>query len=89
MTHSTRGTHSDTWFNSAAQWNEAREYASGKLDSPVQIDESAAPENFIQLFYNDSDKPKTFALSEEAYVDPRGKPCWIEDNQFENNKEVS
>ena len=68
------GTHSDKWFDSATQWNAAREYASGNLDSPVKTDESSAPEDFIQLFYNDSDKPKTFPLSDGDYLDPRGKP---------------
>ncbi len=64
----------ERWYASAAEWVEARTYASGNLDAPVMADESTAPDDFIRLFYNDSDKPKTFALSEEAYVDPRGKP---------------
>lgn len=68
------GTHSDNWFDSAAQWNDARENASGNLDSPVKIDESSAPEDFIQLFYNDSDKPLTVPLSDGDYPDPWGKP---------------
>jgi hypothetical protein len=66
-------TPSDVWFDTAAQWNDAREYASGNLDAPVKVDESSAPEDFIQLFYNDSDKPKTFNLSHNDCVDPWGK----------------
>ncbi len=67
------GTHSDTWFDSAAQWNAAREYASGNLDSPVKIDKDSAPEESIQLFYNDSDEPLTIPLPIGDYLDPWGK----------------
>ncbi len=67
------GTNSDKWFDSAAEWNDAREYAIDNLDAPVKIDQSSAPVDFIQLFYNDSDKPKTFPLSDGDYLNPRGK----------------
>ena len=67
-------TPSDNWFDSAEEWNDAREYASGNLDAPVKVDESSAPKDFIQLFYNDSDNPKTFPLSDGDYLDPWGKP---------------
>ncbi|MFC1766395.1 right-handed parallel beta-helix repeat-containing protein [Planctomycetota bacterium] len=67
-------TPSDNWFDSAAEWNDAREYASGNLEAPVKIDESSAPKDFIQIFYNDSDKPKSFPLSEGDYLDPWCKP---------------
>lgn len=67
------GTAIDHWFDSAEQWNAAREYASGNLDSPVQIDESSAPEDYIQFFYNDSDKPLTVSLPEGEYLNPRGE----------------
>ena len=67
------GTHSDTWFDSAAQWNAAREYASGNLDSPVKINKDSAPEESIQLFYNDSDEPLTIPLPIGDYLDPWGK----------------
>jgi hypothetical protein len=64
----------DRWYATAAEWNEARAYASGNLDAPIVVDESSAPEDFIQLFYNDSDTPRTFTLSAEAYMDPLGNP---------------
>ncbi|TWU44261.1 hypothetical protein Q31b_17970 [Novipirellula aureliae] len=64
----------ERWFSTAAEWNDAREYAIGNLDAPIMIDASSAPEDFIQLLCNDSDNPKTFSLSAEAYVDPWGKP---------------
>ncbi len=64
----------ERWYNTAAEWNEACSYASGNLDAPVMVDESSAPEDFIQLFYNDSDNPKTFPLSGGAFRDPRGNP---------------
>ena len=68
------GTHADHWFDSAAAWNDARDYASGNLDAPVKMDESSAPEDFIRLYYNDSDNMKTFHLSDGAYLDPWGNP---------------
>ncbi len=68
------GTPIDDWFDSAEEWNNARDYASGNLDAPIKIDESSAPEDFIQLFYNDSDNAKSFPLSDGEYLDPWGKP---------------
>ena len=61
-------------YSTAAEWNDSQPYASGNLDAPIMIDELSASEDFIQLFYNDSDKPRTFTLTEGAYVDPSGKP---------------
>ncbi|MFC1763737.1 right-handed parallel beta-helix repeat-containing protein [Planctomycetota bacterium] len=66
-------TPSEDFFATAAEWNDAREYASGNLDAPIRVDPSTAPEDFIQYFYNDSDDPKTFKLSAGAYLDPWGK----------------
>lgn len=67
-------TPSDDWFATAAEWNDAREYASGNLDAPIRIEKSSAPKDFIQHFSNDSDDPRTFALSAGTYLDPWGKP---------------
>ncbi len=67
-------TPSDNWFDTAEEWNNAREYASGNLDAPIKIDEALAPEDFIQIFYNDSEKDKSFPLVEGDYLDPWGKP---------------
>ena len=67
-------TPSDDWFATAAEWNDAREYAIGNLDAPIMVDEASAPEDFIQFFCNNSDDPKTFPLSAGAYIDPWGKP---------------
>jgi len=64
----------ERWHSTAAEWNDSQPYASGNLDAPIMIDELSASEDFIQLFYNDSDKPRTFTLTEGAYVDPSGKP---------------
>ena len=62
----------ERWYASVAEWEELRPYASGNQDAPVMADESFAPDDFIRLFYNDSDELKTFTLPEGAYVDPRG-----------------
>lgn len=62
----------DRGYASAAEWNEARSYASGNIDSPIKMDESLAPDNFVQLLFNDSDNPRTFALQTGVYIDPHG-----------------
>ncbi len=62
----------DRGYTSAAEWNEARSYASGNIDSPIKVDESLANDNFTKLYYNDSDNRKSFSLPEGAYVDPYG-----------------
>ena len=62
----------ERWYASVAEWEEARPYASGNLDAPVMADKSSAPDEFIRLFFNDSDKPRTFILPAGDYVDPRG-----------------
>ena len=64
----------ERWYATAAEWNEASEYASGNLDAPVMVDESTTPDDFIQLFYNDSDDPKEFQLAEGDFMDSRGNP---------------
>lgn len=62
----------ERFYASAAEWDESRPYAHENLDSPVKVDRSKAPDDFIRLFYNDSDERKTFSLPPGAYVDPRG-----------------
>ena len=62
----------ERWYASAAEWDEARPYASGNLDAPVMAGESTAPDDFIRLIYNDSDTLKTFTLPSGTYVDPHG-----------------
>jgi hypothetical protein len=62
----------DRGYASAAEWNEARTYASGNLDSPVKIDQASAPDDFVQLLYNDSDNIRIFKLNAGIYVDPKG-----------------
>ena len=64
----------ERWFKTAEDWNNSQAYASGNLGAPIVVDESSASEDFIQLLYNDSDKPKTITLSSGSFVDPRGKP---------------
>lgn len=61
-----------TWHASALDWNSAREYASGNLDSPLVVDEAAAPADFIQLYSNDSDEPRSFPLPSGTYKDAWG-----------------
>jgi hypothetical protein len=65
---------SDDWFSTASDWNDAREYAIGNLDPPIMIDPSCVPEDFIQLFTNDSDNPISFPLTAGTFLDPWGKP---------------
>lgn len=65
----------DDWFISASDWNDARDYFIGNIDSPIKVDLSSVPEVFIQLLTNDSDIPKTFPLHTGGkYLYPWGKP---------------
>jgi hypothetical protein len=64
---------SNRWFDTVAEWNDACEYATGNLDAPIKVDASCISEDFIQLFYNDSDNQKTFPLTVDDYVDSWGK----------------
>lgn len=67
-------TPSESWFATAAEWNDAREYASGNLDAPIKVDPSCVPEGFIQLYTNDSDNAKTIPLTlGETFLDAWGK----------------
>lgn len=62
----------ERWYKTAADWDEARPYASGNLDSPVKVDASSAPDDFIQHYYNDSDDVKSIHLPAGEFSDPHG-----------------
>lgn len=65
----------ERWYDTAKEWNDASEYASGNLDAPIRVDPSCIPAGFIQLFTNDSDNPLTIPLTLGAnYLDAWGKP---------------